>query len=74
VGESKARGGKPSADEDPRLDQLEKFIRTARELGCDESEERFAQVVRTVVTARKPSAPEIKAKVARKAKGAEREG
>lgn len=42
-------------------DQYRRFVEAARELGCDDSEERFAEVVRTVATAPVPSASEIKA-------------
>jgi hypothetical protein len=50
------------------LDQYQRFVEATRELGCDESEERFAEVVRTVAKAHVPSASEIKAsaKAARK--------
>jgi hypothetical protein len=57
-------GKRAKAPSDP--EQHRRFVDASRELGCDESEERFAQVVRTVVTARKSSAPEIKAKVAKR--------
>jgi hypothetical protein len=43
------------------LEQYQRFLDTARELGCDESEERFAKVVRTIARAPMPSASEMKA-------------
>lgn len=43
------------------LEQHQRFVETARELGCDDSEERFAEVVRTVAKAPVSSAAEIKA-------------
>ena len=51
-------------------DQYQRFVEAARELGCDESEERFAEVVRTVAKAPVPSASEMKdqARAARKTK------
>jgi hypothetical protein len=51
-------------------EQYRRFVEAARELGCDDDEERFAEVVRTVARAPVPSASEIKAgaKAARNAK------
>ncbi len=51
-------------------EQVQRFIEAARELGCDDSEERFAEVVRTVAKAPVPSAAEMKveARAARKPK------
>ena len=36
--------------------QSDKFIEAARELGCDESEEGFAEIVRKVASAHPPTA------------------
>lgn len=54
----------------PDLEQYRRFVEAARELGCDESEKRLAEVVRTVAKATVPSASEMKAeaRAVRKAK------
>ncbi len=44
---------KPPKPDDP--EQSKRFIEAARELGCDESEERFIETVRKVASA--PPAP-----------------
>ncbi len=47
------RTQKPPKPDDP--EQSKRFIEAARELGCDESEERFIETVRKVASA--PPAP-----------------
>lgn len=63
-----AKAGKGSAAEP---EQYQRFLDAARELGCDESEERFAQVVRAIARAPVPAPSEIKAeaKATRKSRG-----
>jgi len=55
-------GGKSGGEAET---QSEAFIRTARELGCDEDEERFKETLRRVAGAKpkpSPKAPEAKRK------------
>ena len=49
----KAQPGAPSDPEWDKLPQREKFIRTARELGCDETGEALDEALRTVGRARR---------------------
>ena len=42
-------------------EQYRRFVKAARELGCDEDKERFEQVVWTLAKAHMPSAAEMKA-------------
>lgn len=49
-------GRKPNADEKPQHDR---FVETARKLGCDESEEAFDEKLKVIARA-KPSEPRAK--------------
>jgi hypothetical protein len=48
-------------DEWAKLSQHEKFIRTARELECDESGEAYRRALRVILPPRKPGEPAPKA-------------
>jgi hypothetical protein len=47
----------PQDDDRSKLSQREKFIRTARELGCDESGEEFERAFSRAFPPRKPGEP-----------------
>jgi len=55
--ERKTRLPAPSADQDAGLSQREKFIRAARELGCDETGEEFERAFSRAFPPRKPGEP-----------------
>jgi hypothetical protein len=55
---------KKSTDKADR-DQLRAFRKAARELGCEDNEERFKEALRTVAKAKLKSAPPAKRKPAR---------
>ena len=48
---------KPPSDDFDKLTQREKFIRTARELGCDETGEEFDRAFARAFPPRKPGEP-----------------
>ena len=49
----KSQRSAPAEDEWDKLSQREKFIRTARDLGCDETGEALDEALRTVGRARR---------------------
>lgn len=48
---------KPAADDAAQLSQREKFIRAAREAGCDETGEEFERAFARAFPPRKPGVP-----------------
>ena len=53
AGHKAGPASKPPGDDFDKLPQREKFIRTARELGCDETGEALDEALRTVGRARR---------------------
>lgn len=51
------KGAKGGSDDWSKLSQRERFIRTARELGCDESGEEFERAFSRAFPPRKPGEP-----------------